>query len=156
MNATIEVIGLEELRRKLTRAGAHNALVPEMSRALERIRAPLVKYPPKPTFQGHATWMTPKQRRWFFANLRAGNITVPYRRTGKLGQGWTSRVTSDAVGLEGTVGNALGHTYGRYVQDKARQAKIHQGRWSTVQDVTNRVLPTITAGFQKEINRLLQ
>ena len=155
MNATIEVIGLDALRLKFTRLGANNLLAPEMGRALEKIRAPLAKAPSPPTFQGHAAWMTPKQRRWFFWALHSGKITVPYQRTGKLQQSWTARVRADVTGLEGTVGNIM--HYGRWVQDRDKpQARIHVGRWATVQDVTERVLPTITAGFQKEIDRLLR
>lgn len=33
-------------------------------------------------------FFTAKQRRWFFANLRDGSLTIPYRRTQGLARGW--------------------------------------------------------------------
>jgi len=154
MTTSIRVEGLEELRRKLGALAANQALAPEMGRALERVRAPLVKYPLKPTFQGLAALMTPKQRRWFFANLRAGRIHVPYVRTEALGKSWTAVTNATAAGLIGIVGTVI--KYARWVQDKNVQAKIHQGRWPTAQDVLGRVTPAIIAGFQREIERLLR
>lgn len=34
------------------------------------------------------TFFTDKQRRWFFANLKEGNIDIPYIRTQALSSGW--------------------------------------------------------------------
>lgn len=34
------------------------------------------------------TFFTTKQRRWFFGALKRGELTIPYRRTGKLAANW--------------------------------------------------------------------
>lgn len=153
-DVTIQVVGLDKLVAKLGRMAAMDAMVQPMRRATERVRDSLGKYPAPPTFQGHATWMTPKQRRWFFANLRAGTIQVPYRRTGKLGQSWTTRVERTGTGLVGIVGNV--RTYAPYVQDKGRQARIHQGRWPVAQDAIKQNLAAIVADFNAAIAQLLK
>jgi len=129
MTTSIRVEGLEELQRKLGALAANTALVPEMGRSLERVRAPLVKYPLPP----------PNSR---------------YKRTGKLGQRWTSQVNTSSTSLEGIIGNNV--VYARWVQDKEKQAKIHQGRWPTIQDVLQDKMQAIIAGFEKEIARLLK
>lgn len=51
----------------------------------------------------------------------------------RLGTRWTTKITSSATELRGKVGNNV--TYGPYVQDAQRQARVHAGVWSTDQSV---------------------
>jgi hypothetical protein len=57
------------------------------------------------------TFFTAKQRRWFFASLKDGNINVPYKRTGGMmanwrmeGTGRLSFLANDAPGVDFVVG----------------------------------------------------
>ena len=52
-----------------------------------------------------------------------------YRRTGKLGQAWTTSVRQTATETVGKVGNAI--NYAKWVQAAATQAWMHQARWRT-------------------------
>ena len=79
---------------------------------------------------------------------------TPYIRTGKLGQGWTSRVTQKAGWIVGVVGNRIG--YAPYVQDRARQAEVHQGRWKTAQDVAQDKMDEIVNLFHHAIDKALR
>jgi hypothetical protein len=60
-----------------------------------------------------------------------------YRRTNTLFRSWSRRaITKTANGWRVIVGsNSNMAPYNRWVQDRDRQAKIHQGRWVTAQDV---------------------
>lgn len=73
-----------------------------------------------------------------------------YRRTGNLGRAWTSaqyEIDVNTGGATGVIGNAVrdrrGRAYGPFVQEEGTQASIHQGRWSTDQDVAERNTPAI-------------
>lgn len=81
-------------------------------------------------YSGHGRgFASDRQRRWFFAALRAGQITVPYQRTGILGRGWRTEASSkDRL----TIVNNTDYT--KWVQVKDTQASIHKGRWRTVED----------------------
>lgn len=80
-------------------------------------------------------FVSDKQRRYFFAALRAGRIQVPYQRSGILGRAWHL----EARGKERLeVTNTT--RYAPYVQLRPTQARIHQGRWQTVEDVEPRLV----------------
>lgn len=55
-------------------------------------------YPPQAHVPQAAHW-TPRQRRYFFAALASGAISVPYARTGKVGASWATRTTRGATSL---------------------------------------------------------
>lgn len=60
-----------------------------------------------------------KQRRWFFAALRKGQISVPYQRTGTLGRGW--RYDAGASSVVNTVpyaGQVMGDDQSDYFGNK--------------------------------------
>jgi hypothetical protein len=118
--------------------------------ALSVVRSYLKQYPlpPAPGFG----FVSDKQRRAFFGLLKSGRITVPYRRTMLLGRSWHITVKP----LKGTLANPIGLSYGRWVQDEARQAKIHKGRWRTVQDATVRCKKLVVAVFEHYVSELLK
>ena len=106
--------------------------------ASDIIRADVRTYPP----QSHKPmkWKSAKQRRWFFANLRAGNIEVPYRRgqspgSEKLGASWTRKLER-GVNPSVTIGTRV--SYAPWVMDKDRQADYHKGNWPTVQSIAEK------------------
>ncbi len=79
-------------------------------------------------------WDSEKQKRWFFAQVTAGNIEVPYRRTHNLQRAWNvkARGRTNAV-----VGNPKPQA--PYVQSQKRQSSIHRDRWVTDEQAVDEV-----------------
>ena len=125
------VEGLDELFRKLDRVAAVEVLKPPMEASLKILEDYMKDYPPKS--DGPMRFKTAKQRRYFFWALRNGRIVVPYSRTGKLGQAWSTNVRIDQLpnGLHGEIGTGENVPHARYVQSKQQQAEIHRGNWRT-------------------------
>ena len=74
-----------------------------------------------------------KSRRYFFAALKSGAITVPYQRTGLIGRSW--QVHPTATGAELT-NNARGVDW---VHSARGQARYHKGNWETDDAAARRV-----------------
>ena len=94
---------------------------------------------PPPPGPGSMKFKSDKQRRFVMANIRSGNITVPYKRgTGSTLKGSEALNRSYRVDLQGddaTLTSAA--SYAPYVVGD-QQADIHKGRWMTsVQAVEN-------------------
>ncbi len=76
-----------------------------------------------------------------------------YRRTGTLARSWhVPPFQGSGLSLVGRVASS-GTTapYNRWVQDRARQAYMHVGRWQTAQDVAERSTQAINDMFQNRI-----
>lgn len=110
----------------------------------------LAKSPPRPV-SFRAKFVSAKQRRWFFWALRSGAIQVPYRRTGTLGRRWRHLITPAGGGIRGTLTNRT--PYAEFVQDEKKQARVHAGRWPTIQ-MTER--GTVARKFPLIYGRALQ
>ena len=110
MRMTITVKNLDAVTRKLANLDKGDYLQGVAGAGADVLRAELRKYPPPPT-----------------------NST--YRRTGTLGKSWTKTTMRGGKGggWIAQVGTRL--KYAPFVQDDSRQAKVHQGRWQTVQSV---------------------
>ncbi len=80
----------------------------------------------------------------------------PYVRGGpgseNLGQKWTSRVTIGSGNFEGELGNNV--SYGPFVQSEEFQATIHQGRWSTIEQIVESEMGNINAIFAVQFNQV--
>jgi hypothetical protein len=74
-----------------------------------------------------------------------------YRRTGKLGQAWTTSVKQTANETIGKVGNAI--KYAKWVQADATQAWMHRGRWRTDAQAIRQFEAKIVARFRDAIER---
>ena len=100
-------------------------------------------------------FVSARQRRAFFAKLRAGLITVPYRRTYRLKESWTFA----RQGRDGGEVTPVGVSYARYVQGKPGQARYHRGNWADVEMIAQEVTPrctTMTAEIlDRELRRIL-
>jgi hypothetical protein len=79
-----------------------------------------------------------------------------YTRTGTLGRSWTSpdsrrvEVGSDfAWGRTSSSGDIA--PYNRYVQDAELQARVHQGRWETIQAVMQRTTATVQRFYSSRL-----
>ena len=116
-----------KLFNRLDRASVMQVLRPPMEASLISLHSGLTDYPAKSV--GKVRFKTARQRRYFFWALKNGIITVPYARTGKLGQSWTWRIETTASGMYGKVGTNM--SYARWVQNDELQARIHRGNWMT-------------------------
>lgn len=151
MAQSIEIRGIPELFAKLGSATAIRTLRPPMRRAVFRLQNAMAVYPPP---IGPGVWKAKtsrKQKRAFFALLRAGRIDGS--RTGTLGRRWTTKVDEDANGLVGTVGNNT--SYGPFVQSSMFQVAFQVGRWQTDAEVVAIEQATIVADFERAIQEAL-
>ena len=102
---TMKIEGIEKLLDVLEPKRYQTVVKATLRDATQIMRRDLQEYPKKANWlpgYGSRNW-TDKQRRWFFANLREGNIKVPYVRTGTLSKGWASRVQQRAGWIVGVV-----------------------------------------------------
>lgn len=95
-----------------------------------------------------------KQRRWFFAALKSGAITVPYRRTQTLAKGWKIVTKTTGYTIENTV------PYAPLVQGAVKdQAKYHQRWWESsskvAQDVDKTIVPQLDRSAQKILDAMM-
>ena len=100
-----------------------------MEASLLQLHSDLTDYPGPPQRPYPKMLRTERQRRYFFWALKNGVITVPYHRTGKLGQSWTWKIDTTPSGLRGEIGTNM--SYAKRVQHQGLQARIHQGNWLT-------------------------
>lgn len=71
-----------------------------------------------------------------------------YKRTRVLGDSWSKRVEGSGLNIRVTIGsNGAMAPYNRYVQDRTRQARVHQGRWQTIQSVAEDSESTVVRMF---------
>jgi hypothetical protein len=98
----------------------------------EEARDILARYP---AASGRAQpFRSAKSRRFFFAALRDGRISVPYRRGGPGSQGLGRRWLVTPDGLGATLANSA--SYAGLVQgERAEQARYHRGTWPGVEEV---------------------
>jgi len=129
MSVSIEIKGINKLMAKLGRVAAIDVLEPPMQRAVLRVQARMATYPPQ----------------------RAGSN---YRRTGTLGRRWTTKVTKQADGVEGRVGNVT--EYAPFVQSARFQRPPFRGRWQTDEKVLNEELPAIRRDFEQVVDEALK
>lgn len=142
----VQIKGVDALLRKLGKAGAQKTLQPPMQRGLFRFQRRMQEEPPPLSpRQGPVSKRTSKRGR---AAFRSG-----YRRTGTYRRRWTTQITGAGEGLVGKVGNNT--RYAPYVGSARWQAKIHQGRWNTDDQVVKEEAPAILADFTREIDRAL-
>jgi len=139
---TITLKGWDELVATIGKIAALEGMKPAMQRAVDLVLDGIAKYPEPPGPGSFKGFVSDKQRRWFFAALRKGEVQVPYRRTGLLGKSWTTEVNISENELTGIVGNntayagwVQGPTFPAKTSHGQYQAKVHQGRWQTADDV---------------------
>ncbi len=139
MELELKISGLGELIRAAGWLATLEFLRAPMQAACEAIAGEAAIYPP--ASRKRMTWKSEKQRRFVMAGIRSGAIQVPYRRTDRLGQGWTTKVTSAPSELRGIVGNDI--QYGPYVMDDKDQAAYHGGTWPVMGKIARAMEPTV-------------
>ncbi len=136
--ATIEIKGLDEAIKKLTDVAKLRKVHAGIKAGLLHLKGKLDKYPPRKhiSIQSLGGWKSDKQRKWFFANLRAGNIEVPYRRGASPGSEglrskWTIKYSKTK--FEGWTGNNA--SYARLVQGDKQTEMMKRIGWKTTETV---------------------
>lgn len=148
----IDVSGLKELRElalKLPDA-VFDAITEDVGDYLVNV---LRSYPPKNYVTRKAaygqTFFSDRQRRWFFAALRSGDLQIPGKRTQTLAQGWKR--------LDDLVYNEV--EYAKFVMGEDEQSR-HEAMvgWLTtdqvVQQRATRIVEIGQAAAKKAIRRL--
>lgn len=148
-SVTIRIEGIEQL---LATLDGTKILHTTMSMAGQTIAGHMRDaYPPSPAGR-HQPFVSDKQRRGFFAKLKAGLIDVPYQR-GKSGASedmqskWTVENESDTKVV---VGNNT--SYGPLVMGD-RQTHFHQETgWKTIQTIATEKAPSVEEEIRKAID----
>jgi len=153
-DAEVRIEGLEEMLRKLDAATANDTIRTAMHGAVALIHDRVKVYPEPPEPGDWPGFVSDKQRRWFFWALRSGQIQVPYRRSGLLGQSWRPYVEGAGMATKGIVDTNL--RYAPYVQSRGEQARIHQGRWGTIQTVVEQNGDEAARVFADEVEQAMK
>jgi hypothetical protein len=150
MSYGITIEGLDDLLARLEKISDGSKVLHDgMQRAADMVKGKIKVYPkasgkPQP-------FKTDKSRRWFFANLREGNISVPYERKMDLSKAWAVDVAGD--GSQATIGNNM--PYAPIVQGRDSQAAYHKGTWKTAEDVLDDNKKNVTEELRAVIQAAL-
>jgi len=140
-----------KLFNRLDHSAVMRTLRPPMEASLLSLHDDLTDYPSKST--GKVRFKSAKQRRYFFWALKQGVITVPYVRTGKLGQSWNTHIDETGGGMYGKIGTNM--SYAKWVQNAESQARIHQGNWLTDEQAFGKRRDEIVLRFRHAIRAAL-
>ncbi len=144
----VTIRGLDELRAKLGPQLTSQVLRDPTGQASQRLEQALTTYP-EPPKNYRMQFKSDKQRRFFFAALRSGRISVPYRRTMNLARGWVLKFLERATEFRVEVTNRV--PYLPYVMGPKTQADVHRGRWQTTAQVAQKVNIAIAGDFTRAI-----
>lgn len=139
MSADLEYEGIKELVAALV-ASLDQPLRAVSTGIAAEAQDRIAPYP-SPSRKRQA-FKTEKQRRGFFAKLRSGKITVPYRRRGAGGGvlgGWLIEQAGNGVRLRNMRRGA------KWVHSAQDQARYHAGNWKTDRNVAERIVSDGTA-----------
>jgi hypothetical protein len=159
---SIEMQGLEQLISRISSLPkeAKEQVVADVGAYSEKVleeTQPNPRYVTRKRAYGR-TFESDKQRRWFFAALREGRISVPYHRTGALGRGW--KVSYQKSAGWATITNSV--PYAPFVQgfDQSRHEKLVG--WKRLVDIiagelsfrSSKFRTTCMTAVQKAIRKL--
>ncbi len=156
----LEVAGISRVVRILNPAEWHRAVSSGIMAAALEVKGAAAEYPPDELAHRPQPFVSDRQRRYFFAALRRGEIEVPYRRgfspgSESLGRRWTIKTTDR--GLTGVIGNNA--SYARYVQGAGFQTAYHaETGWKTDEQVARekreRALQIVDMALSRALERL--
>ena len=155
MTSSIQIEGLDRAIRKVERVGNLDIVKAGLKEAGIHVKGKIAQYPPR-TYVPQP-FKSAKQRAWFFAALKSGEIEVPYRRgqspgSEDLGQKWT--VKEKKGGLQIVVGNNV--SYGPYVQGSDEQASFMKARgWKTTDQIAEQETSNVNKIVAKAVERAL-
>lgn len=156
-DANIRITGIDATIKRLERVGGSfgNSLL----KGAIYLRGVLATYPPAKRITRKSVYgssfKTDRQRRWFFASLNDGSLTLPYRRSRNLGHRWTAKLQNDRNAI---VGNNA--PYARWVMDEDKpQSKFMAAvGWKTAQAQARRekekVIKLVEADLKARLRRM--
>lgn len=122
---------VDEVIAKLQRYRADLLAIvqPPLDRGGLRIEAGMKPYPPPPPDSRYVRGAPPHSE--------------------KLGSRWTTR----RIAGQGYVGREVGNnaSYGPWVQSRELQARVHQGRWQTDEEIVTRELPATVLDVERAL-----
>lgn len=131
----IEIKGIKEALAALGKVDSDMTLPMTDAIAEEVVLPRLREYPP--ASRAKQPFKSDKSRRFFFAALKRGDISVPYHRTSALAALWETKHTSlsslDIVSRRKKSDLIIG--------DSGKQAAYHRGTWPTVDQVAEESTP---------------
>lgn len=128
----VEIRGIPEVQRMLASV-ANPAVRQEVLRSVgEYAQGQMRKYPDYTYVSRREaygkTFQSDRQRRWFFAALRSGELVIPYPRTGTLRRGWKVEPRgADDMALRNDT------PYGRFVQNSPQARMMTLRQWRSLQ-----------------------
>ena len=135
----INVEGAEQLVAKLTTVQQFNRVKAAISQEGVMLAGKLKHYPRKTYTPNPLIKSNPKVRRAFFAKMKAGEIRVPYRRSGDLRKHWS--VQSSLGGMTSTIINGL--SYAPLIQGENQTYGHAASGWLTVEAAGKQYGPKI-------------
>lgn len=133
--------GLQDLDREIPRIG-RQTIYDALSHAKR-----ILSTPGAPS-RSPVQWDSDRQRRFVLGMLREQN-NLPYSRTGRMNSGWTMEKLDSGYRLENSNENAV-YVYGNY--EGARQSRIHQGRWPTMQEVIENAISGLPEAIEENLS----
>ena len=136
---SVKIEGLDAIFKKLDSLGKPEVFKRPMRLSAERVQDRIAKYPAETAanLPGGYSWYV----RGYGTRTRTGR---GYPTSEDLGPSWTVKYSNGHRRAE--IGNNA--SYGPFVQDKARQARWHKGRWHTIQDVVKKETSAIIGFFK--------
>lgn len=153
----VTVTGMEDMGDRLTRF-EEQVVSPALTRICDMLVDEYKKYPDekrvtrKQAFGGNG-FFSDKQRRWFFANLRSGELELPYNRTRRFERSWN---VSSVSNTEKTIKNAA--PYSGFVmggaEDKTGQSRMQKLiGWKKVTEIMTEKLEEMRQIFNEIVEK---
>lgn len=159
-DADFYIEGLTELETAISQFPrmVNQEMTTGMKQATEIVRGEFAQYPPR-RLGAKIVFVSPQQRRGFFAKLRSGEIEVPYKRgsspgSERLGASWTKEVRSTgATNVVGFVQTVV--SYSALVHGPQQTTMHKRTGWRTVDRMLKEIAPTVMRLFGSIIQKIL-
>jgi hypothetical protein len=151
----VEVKGIPEVQKMLLSVASPAVRQEVLKSVGEFAQGQMRKYP-EYTYVSRKeaygkTFQSDRQRRWFFAALRSGELKIPYPRTQTLQRGWKLEPRgSEEISLR----NAT--SYGKYVQNSPQARMMTLRQWRSLQTMLYQEKAQIERVIQDAWNRALK
>lgn len=150
MAYSITIEGADELVAKLNTLAKFNHVRSVIAQQGVMLQRYLRKYPSKVYSPNPLIKTNDRVRRAFFAKMKSGEISVPYKRTRKLANSWA--VSSSMDGFTSTVTNNM--SYADMVQGWDSQVTRHKwSGWVTEKGALDVKRPEIIRNITNALNR---
>lgn len=151
----IEIEGIPQVKQMLLSVASPVVQQEVTTSAADYLRGQMRKYP-EYTYVSRAraygkTFQSDRQRRWFFAALRSGELVIPYPRTMTLQRNWQIMRSgaADAMLVNDT-------PYAHFVQQSPQARMMTYRNWRSIQTVVMQEKGRLQAIAQEAFNRALK